>query len=72
MKKFLAKVIGNVSGIVDGRRIRVPIGPCEIEDSGGSDAVKINWVRGSIASSVSISIEDYEQYRKSGDIQMVS
>jgi hypothetical protein len=72
MKTFFAKVIGSVSGISEGTRVKVPLGPCEIEDSGGSEDVKIKWVRGDITRTVSISIEDYEQYRRSGDIRTIS
>jgi hypothetical protein len=72
MKKFIAKVVGVISGVDDGKRVRVPLGPCDIEDSGEADDIKINWVQGEAVVSVSIPIEEYEQYIRSGDIRIIS
>ena len=71
MKKFIAKVVGVISGVDNGKRVRVPLGPCEIEDSGAADDIKISWVQGDATMSVSMSIEDYEQYLSSGDVRII-
>ena len=42
MKKIAAKVVGTVSGMIDGKKRQIPVGPCEIEDSKDTDDVIVS------------------------------
>jgi hypothetical protein len=70
MKKISAKVVGTVSGIIDGKKRQIPVGPCEIQDSRDTDDVIVYWDRGGMKLSAAIVMEDYEQYCQSGDIKI--
>ncbi len=70
MKKISAKVVGTVSGMIDFKKRKIPVGPCEIEDSKDTDDVIVSWDRDGIKLSAAIPMHDYEQYFQSGDIKI--
>jgi hypothetical protein len=70
MKKIPAKVVGVVSGMIDGKKRQIPVGLCEIEDSKDTHDVIVSWDQHVIKLSAAIPMHDYEQYCQSGDIKI--